>query len=361
MADQDFDGVAFAIGDQIAAGGFGNPNTTIRDLASPLTLANGLVLGDAESGDAESGIVIPNIVGAYRPVAKVSSSFTESADKFQKAGIGGLSISWVMQGNGATPTPTVGEADLSVIIPGLEALLDNSGLIGAAGGAGVEQDYTVRHSGSSDGATIYSTIKIWHGGIANVYSDCLVESLEFVLTPGGFCICTANILVGTFDHTQTVVVAFPASLDYEEMVSLAGPTVEGVAFTSFGQTRDFENLTIRIANEIVKFGASNVAITGERQSQNRRIISMVGTLYIAAADVDAAYQNLISATAPTVAASFQVGTPGASPINAFKIEVNNLQAKDIKYTKRGSLLAVELNDSKATATAAGAEFQLTMN
>ena len=350
--DETFNGVAVAVGVQTA---FGTPHTSVPGLTTPLTLADGCVLGDAESGDAESGITIPNIVGIYRDVAKVAGSYTESADAFQKADVTGFSIAWVMQGNGATSTPTPGEADLSVIIPGLEAILESAGLEGAAGGAGGEQDYTTR-----SGANIYTTWKIWHGDLAFVFSDCLVESLTFEFIPGGFCIATANILVGTFDTTTAVDgFTFPV-IDYEEMASLAGPIVEGVAF-NWHETHGFENLTVTITNTIEKAGDSNVATTGERQAQTRRVISVNGTLYVETTDSDDHFQNLIATAAQTVDLSFQVGTVSDDPYNAFKIEVFNLQAKDIKYNRIGTALVVELNDSKATSTTASTEFQLTMN
>jgi hypothetical protein len=367
MTDVTFGGVAVAVGAQT---GFGSPNTSVRDVvqgtgsgtAGALNLEDGIVLGDAESGDAESGIVIPSIVGIHRAVSPVAASFTESADAFQRAEVNGFAISWVHQGNGDTPAPAVGDADLSVIIPGLEAILESAGLVGVVGSAGVEQDYTPRHSGSAaPGSTVYSTWKIWHGTLAFVFTDCLVESLEFAFTPGGNCIVTANILVGTFNHVTTVGgFTFP-TLEYDVMASLAGPIVEGVGFDLYGQVRGFENLTITIANEIDKFGDSNVDVTGQRQSQLKRIISLSGTFYVESDSDDVTFLNLRSATAPTVGCFFQVGTPGATPINAFKVEAHNLQAKDIKYNRIGSVLAVEINDAKATATVPGGEFQLTMN
>lgn len=360
MADQLFNGVTAAFGVQT---GFGVPLAAITGLTTPVDLADGAVLGDAESGDAESGIVIPNIVAISRDVAVVAGTFSQSADAFQKAEINSFAISWVMQGNGVSATPAVGEADLSVIMPGVEAIFDGAGLVGSVGGLNVEQDYDPRTAGN-----LFLSVKIWHGDLAFVFTDCIVESLEFVCTPGGFVIATANILVGTFDHTTTVDgFTFPAS-DYGIMASLAGPIVEGVAFSSFGVVRGFENLTVLIASEIEKFGDSNVLVTGERQAQRNRIITVNGTLYVddVAANSEAAFQNLVDTSAPTVDLSFQVGTPATGAgniINAFKIFCNKLQAKDIKYNRIGTTLVVELNDAKCTSPGptGGDEFQLQMN
>jgi len=354
MAKVAFSGLAVAVGVQ---GAFGTPNATIAGLdhtGSP-DLSDGHVRGDAESGDSESGITVPNLVGVYRPAAQVAASWTESPDEFEKVLAEGFSFSWIMQGNGDTPAPAVGDADLSVIMPGIEAILECAGLTGAAGGSGVEQDYTPRAS------AIFTTWKLWHGTLAFVFSDCLVDSLIFTPAVGGKCLVTANVSVGTFDHTTAVTgFTFP-TIDYEEMASLAGPTVEGVAHTAFGQVRGFENLAVTIENPVERFLDSNVDVTGEFLAQNKRIISVTGRIYVDSGDDDAAFIELKNLNAPTDDLSFQVGTPGATPINAFKIEVNNLQPKDIKYGETGDFLIVELGDSKATSTTAGTEFQLTMN
>lgn len=356
--DTTFSGVAVAVA--IQSSGFGSPDGTIAGLTTPLTLASGVVLGDAESGDAESGITIPNIVGVHRSVAVVAASFTESADAFQKAEVNGFSISWIMQGNGVTAANPIstnaGEAEVEDTIPGMDAIFQSAGLEAADGTTPVVE-YT-----PSASANIYTTWKLWHGDLAFVFSDCLVESLTFEFTPGGFCIVTANVAVGTFDHTTAVDgFTFP-TIDYEEMASLTGPTVENVAFDWY-ETHGFENLTVTIAAEIAKFGDSNVATTGERQSFTKRVISVNGTLYVEATTSDAHFTNLKGTTAPIEDIVFQVGTVTIADAiyNSFKMEVNNLQAKDIKYNRIGTALVVELNDAKATATTAGAEFMLTLN
>jgi len=357
MADETFDGVAVAVG--VQGSGFGTPNSTIAALSGSLDLSDGIVLGDAESGDAQSGITIPNIVGVHREVAVIAGSFTEQADAFLKADVTGFQVAWVMQGNGQTTTNPVatGEAEYATTIPGLDAILQSAGLEASDG-----TDPTVLYKPRA--STIYTTWKLWHGDLSLVFSDCLVETLQFDLTPGGSMLCTASIAVGTYDPSTGFAdgVTFP-TIDYEEMASLTGPTVEGVAFASFGQTRGFENLSISIANTVEKFGDSNVDTSGERQSQTKRVISANGTLYVNTSDSAAAHTNLVSATAPTADLSFQLGTAAgnAEVCNACLVQVNNLQAKDIKYNRIGTALAVELNDSKATATSAGGEFTLTLN
>ena len=363
MAKIAIGGIATGVAVQDGLGDLGTAATTLAALvhnngsgsAGVPNLADGMVLGDKGSGDSESGITVPNIRGDYLPVAQVAASWTESADSFQKALAEGFTFSWVMQGNGDTPAPAVGDADLSVIIPGLEAILECAGLTGAAGGSGVEQDYTPRAS------AIYTTWKLWHGTLAFVFNDCLVESLEFAFTPGGKCIATATIKVGTYDHTTAITGHTFPSVDYEEMTDIAGPTVEGVNHTAFGQVRGFEDLVVTIGNPTETFLDSNVDVTGEYIAQKERIISVTGRIYVDSGNDDAVHEQLKSLSAPTAALSLQVGTAAATPINAFKMEVFNLQPKDIKYGETGDWLIVELGDSKATGLTAGSEFQLTMN
>jgi hypothetical protein len=189
--------------------------------------------------------------------------------------------------------------------------------------------------------------------------------MEFI--PGGKAVFTADVSVGTFDTTvDPNVDDFPGSIDYTIMSSLTGPTVEGVNFGAFGTTRGFESLTVTIASTVEKFGDSNVDVSGERQSFTKREITVDGTIYVDDGDSAAAFDQLVSSSAPTNDLTFQVGTAvtqatTTETYNAFLIEVNNLQPKDIKYNRIGTTLVVELSGAKATGTAAGNEFMLTQN
>jgi len=365
MADDQFQGVVIAAGVQAA---FGTPLAAIVGLTGTIDETDGLILGDKNSGDADSGVTIPQLNAIFREVAAVPASFTESADSFQRADVTGFSVTFALQGNGEVGgTPTAGAADFDLIHPGIEAIWETMGLIGADGSAPVES-YTPRHSGSTggtgpDGATVYSTWKIWHGPLEMVYSDCLIESADFAFEPGGNCLVTCNVVVGTFDHTVGVDVdSFPTA-SYGSQATQAAPVVEGVNFT-WGGVRGFEKLVISITNKIEQFGDSNVPVTGKRQAQTGRRISVSGTLYVESAYSDFEFQNMVDSDAPTVDLSLQLGTvTGASPdtCNAFLITVKKLQAKSIKYNKVGDAFVCELGDSKATATVAGGEFILLAN
>jgi hypothetical protein len=354
MADESFDGIALAIDEQAA---FGTINGTIVALGNGGS-TNGYVLGDRASGDADSGIVFPTISPIVREIAAVGGSFTESADAFVRSLTEGLAITFAIQGNGATATPAAGEAKPFL---GLDAIWESLGLTGANGTSPV-YEYTPRSSQS----VTYATAKLFVGDLSFALQDCVVESASLVYTPGNHGLCTANIKVGSID-TFTDTVAFP-TVDYTTQASLATPTIEGVNFTwgtghPGSPDSGFESLTINITNTIEGFGDSNVADTGIRYAQRRRLITVDGTLYVIAADSSFQYDELISATAPTADLSFQVGdvAGGTDTINAYKVEVNNLQGKGIKYARIGQSLAVELSGAKATSTTAGTEFKLTFN
>jgi hypothetical protein len=359
MADQSFDGVVVATGVQTA---FGTPNATISGATGALTsVAHGIILGDKESGDAESGIAIPNFEQIARLVADVPASFTKSAQQLQKVDVTSFAVTFPLAGNGETFTGAAREAQFAGTHEGIEAVLESMGLIGAAGTSPVEE-YTPRHTASAGGTTIYSTWKIWHGPLEMVFSDCLIDNAAFVFTPGGNCLITADIAVGTYDHTvDPEVDSFPSSTDYGSQATLAAPTIEGVAFT-WGMVKGFENLTINVVSDTEKFGDSNVDVSGERQAQTGRSFTVSGTLYIDDSDPGFHIDQLRSATAPTANLSFQVGTVTASGIyNAYKIECNALQPESLKYNRIGSTLVVEINNAICTGLTAGSEFKLSMN
>lgn len=362
MADQTW-AIAIAVGVQSA---LGTINATIRDLDTGTWTpdsTDGFVLGDKNSGDAESGIAIPSFERIVREVAKVEASFTEQADAFLRTAVTGLAITVPTQGNGQDAgAPTADAASLAATLPGRDALYQCAGLTESTGAADPDIDYDPRAT------AVYATIKLWIGsggtGVSYVFKDCIVESMAWVLTPGGNCIETSSIRVGSLD-TAAVGADFPA-VDYGTQASLAAPVVEGVTFNIFGQSsHSFENLTITCQSTLEEFQDSAVTTTGLRISQTRRQFLVDGTIYVTSDDVDAAYTEHINANAPTDDLTAQIGDPdvgGAeTELNAFLFAVNNLEAKGIKYNRIGDATAVELSGCKATSTTANTEFSLTFN
>lgn len=358
MADQPF-AIALAIGVQSA---FGTINATIRDLAGTLDSTDGFVLGDKNSGDAESGITIPDFERIVREVAAVPSSFTESADAFLRTQVNGLAISLPTQGNGQDAgAPDADATALSTLLPGRDAIYKCAGHAESTGAASPDTDY------DPSATTVYATIKLWIGGsttgMSYVFKDCICESLAWVITPEGNCIETASFKVGALAVAADGV-TFP-TIDYTTQATLAAPITAGATFSVFGQARGFNTATITLQNTIEEFGDSSVPITGLRQAQTRRQYLVDGTFYVVLADPDAAFVEHINTSPPTNDLTLQIGDPDVAgaqtELNAFLFAVNNLEAKGIKYNRIGEALTVELSGCKATGLTAGSEFKLTFN
>ena len=340
-----------AVGTQTS--GFGIINDTIRDLGTTLGVADGIILGDKGSGVGESGITFPNLSTIVREVAQVTSSFTQSADAYLREAAEGLAITFPLQGNGASSTPATDEAQPDA---GIEAILGAAGLAGASGD--VTPDYKFTPSASIE----YATVKVWVGDLSFVFQDCLVDTLAIAFTPGAAALITANIKVGSIPAVPADGIG-ALTLTYGTQASLASPVVEGMAFAAFGETRGFEDLTVTITNGIEEFGDSNVATTGIRQSQKDRIITVDGRIYSETDDSLAEHDQLVDTSAPTDGLTMQLGTARTTTgtINAALINVNNLQAKDIKYDRTGTALVVDISGAKATGLTAGSEFMLEYN
>jgi hypothetical protein len=362
MADETFK-IACAMGVQTS---YNDKNTTIRDLSGAgLDSTDGFILGAAEKGDVD-GFVLPSFEPEFIAVADVTDSLTKQADLYARLLVNGFTtiVSW--KGNGATATPSAGEADLETLLPGLETMLECVGLIGANGAAPIVE-YTPRHDGSTggfgpDGSTVYATIKFWLGDLSFVFYGCIVESARFVVDAGLGVFLECDWKVGWHDPATDFAdsVTIPPDIDFTTQASLVAPKAIGIAHT-WGQVRGGENLVITFTNTIEEAGDFNVAVTGKRLSHASRVITVDGRLYVATADSDFAYQANV--VVPTADMSFQIGeVAGASDIiNAFKIECFNLQGKGMKYAKVGQAMVVELSGAQCTSTTAGTEFKLTQN
>lgn len=348
MADETW-AIAAAFGTQSA---LGTVNSTIAALSGTVDETDGFVLGDRDSGDAESGITVPEIARVEASVADVSGSFTRQSGSFERATPSTLEITWQIKGNGTTATPAVGEA---IFDPGIHAILQMAGLAGANGGSNAEYDYTPSSS------TTYGTIKLWVADRSYVFQDCIAESLDLIFEGGKIGKARATIQIGSHSPSTQFSdgVTFP-TVTYGNQSSLSAPLAQGLSHT-YGAARDFETLTIRISNEIEELPASNQA-TGVRKVQNSRTIEVEGVLYAVTADSDFDYQAVVNGSAPTSDLTFQIGTAatGATALNAFLVNANNVQLTSARDVKRGTVLATEIA-GYCTGTTAGSEFLLQPN
>lgn len=342
MADQNFNGVALAVGVQ---SGLGTVNATIAALSGSLTSTNGIVLGDRESGDANSGIVLPTIERVERALADLG--FTRQPGVFQRASVNDLAITIPMKGNGVTSTPSAGQAKP---LAGVDALLLACGLSGANGTSPV-YEYT------PSATTVYVTAKLWVADLSYVFMDC-IGTLTLVPTPGDIMLATIALQVGSLNAFADGV-TFP-TLDYGTQASLSAPIVQGVAH-SWSTTRGFNELSITNENEIEEIEDSNQA-SGIRLVQNSRQFNVEGVVFTDSADSDFEHQNVVATAAPTADMSFQLGTIAApaATLNAVKVELNNVQLETVKDVKLGTAHAKQIA-GYCTAAIANGEFKLTFN
>ncbi len=363
MADESW-GVALAVGNQTA---LGTVNATIAALSGSLDSSDGFVLGDGESGDAESGITLPDFVRQARAVADVADSFTKQASSFQRVDTQNLSITIQLKGNGEATdaTPAVGEASILTAtnpedqFAGVDALWQAAGLVGANGGANVEYDYTPR-IGATSPSTRYVTIKLWVGDLSFVLQDCIVDSAVLTFPPGGTALCTFNLRVGSHDpDTQFNDGVTIPTIDYGSQASLSAPIVQGVA-NAWSTTRGYRELTITINQGIEEIADGNQA-TGVRLVQGERAITLDGAIWVDAAGSSFDFDNVVGTSAPTADMSFTVGTPSTAEDdvnNALILECNNLEHQSVKYNREGTTMVTEFTGAKCTATGAGLEFSL---
>ena len=354
MADESFV-TGFAVAAQTVLG------TAVIDPqwdTATVAFGDGAVLGDRESGDAESGITLPEFARVARARADVAGSFTRQPGSFTRTDVNSLAITIPMQGNGITATPSVGEAQPDV---GIDTLWQMAGLVGANGGAQAEYDYTPRIGTTGPPVTLYGTVCLWTGTHRWYLQDCICDSTVIEFTPGGIALATFNIAVGSVNQFDDDI-TFPTSFTYNNQATVSAPSIGGVASTAWDVTKGYNTLTVTINQEVVDVEDSNQA-TGIRKVQNARTINVDGTIFLVAADSDFEYQNLIDPAAPTDDLIFQVGTAttGATAMNAFQLSLNNLQTSSLKYNRLGAETVVEVSNAFCTSTGLGTEFELQYN
>ena len=356
MADETWQ-IAIAFGVQTA---LGTQNATIAALSGTKTEADGFVLGDRESGDANSGIVVPQFIREGRAAADVAGSFSRQASSFDRLSPTGLSITIHLKGNGVTSTPAAGQAKPD---PGIDACLQAAGLVGVNGTSPV-YEFTPR-IGATSPPVRYLTAKLFIGGESWVLADLICESASVQILPGGTSLVTFNFGPAVHDPTsdKATGVTFP-TVTYGNQTSLSAPTTQGVAFTwgSASPTDHGQNeFTLNITQDVSLEDDANQA-TGKRAVVNGRSFDVSGRIYTSSTDPDFEWQKTVGGSAPTEDMTLQIGTiAGATDtLNALKIEINNVELEDVSYDRQGAVMVAEIT-GHATAAAAGAEFKLTFN
>ena len=355
MADETFS-IGCAVATQATLGTFDSTLETDSEFGGTITAAEGAVLGDRESGDAESGITIPTFTRLVRENADVAASFTRQVSSFERNQATGFTIAWQAKGNGATVsgTPADGEAKPDA---GIDALIEGAGLIGANGTAPT-YEYAPRTNASSGGSTRYISVALWIGTHLWKFRDCVVEQLQLSNVAGEGGLWTANVRIGdVYEFGDDVT--FP-SFTFNNQASLSSPRVVSAPAT-YSTAKGFGSFTLSVNNAIEEVPDSNTA-NGFRLDQTSRTFDIESQLFLDTADSDLEYQELIRTTGTPANWSHQVGTAagGSDVANAYKVEARRIEVEEVKYDRAATATVANLK-GHATHTSAGSEFTLTLN
>jgi hypothetical protein len=319
-----------------------------------LTLADGIVLGDAGSGIGESGIDFA-LSRVDKAVAPVTTSFTAQFPTFLRREVGTLTITVQGKGSGVTASnPTVSaDFDQSTDYPGLNALLRSAGLTGGVWGGGVGWAYI-----PASAAPV--TVKLWVGtstnGVMYVLTNC-VSKLTMNVEPGDVALWQFEISGTVSSHDATITTP---TFTYATVATESAPTVENAAH-SFGisaAARGFSDMAITIDNEIEDVRDSN-ANGGLTKRQTSRAITAALTLYADSGNEDYEDERLAATSATTDDMVFVVGAATAISAAAKSWRVNflnpNLISNEVQKLGPSVARAIKL---QATATSANGEFEL---
>ncbi len=345
MADHSFGNIALAILPQTAQGTI---NATIAGLTTSVNTAQGLVLGVGTTGEGNSGIELPEHTREGLALARIGKG--RQADTFIRESASGLKITFPLGGARNTASNPTVDADFdlsqSAVFPGFDAILKATGLTGAGWTGGAGWDYV------ASGGVTYATVCIWAGGFKITYLDVLVSKLTFKTPPGEIGTVEAEFV------TPSVYGFAAQSLATitQGNQATACPVVQGVGF-AYGNTRPFESLEVALAPTTEESPDSNAA-NGKRSRQTAFDVDVKGMIYAATADADAERDTLISTSAPTTDATFQVGsaTSAAGVANSYAFNLNNMTVRKTKMRKLGDYLGWESDLEGNCIASAGTEF-----
>lgn len=355
VAIEPFDGVLFAIDINASSGAWGAVNTTIRDLviATPLTEAMGVVIGDREAGDAQSGITLPDFEPVRREMAVVG--YTARFASFVREAFGDIQIAYHVKGNGATIQNPAQDDDCKPT-KGIDALNQIAGLSGTGAALAPVYKYTPRAT------QLFATISMWWGDLRFCWQDCTISERTTVYTPGGYGIRTDTIKLGAIvaAGVDDGVAFVNPTASFQTL--MAAPSVVGTANT-WSEERGWRGLEITINNNVEEFEDCNVPLTGMkfRQTSPRSIIASVTGLRVGTVS-DYEYDATKLTADPSDTFSFQVGTVGVADAqsNAYLIELENPQVNVLKYDRAGDELVADVTLDCRDDTA-GAEYTETYN
>lgn len=255
--------VAVAFATQSAEGTY---NATLDAITTTLTAADGLLLGDPESGVNSSGLSFGAQRGK-RDKGFVSGSFTRPLSDFLKAEVPTFTFAVPFCGNRADTTATPVDGDFPALT-GIDALLEGAGMVGTNWASGVGYSYKFGSAALPISALVYIN------GNRLELLDCRC-SLSIAYEAGNIPILTATIEVGSIkNHAEA---SLPSTLTFGEQATVSAPTITAVA-NQWQDSRGFQTATLSIAPAIEAISDSN-QLTGEVKEQTDRTVSLSATLF----------------------------------------------------------------------------------
>ncbi len=295
-------GIAFALGTQATAGSYNDaldadPATLTESLTPGAdSQVAGLLLGDAASGEEQSGLNF-----AWSRVASdkaiIGTGFTRPLSDFERLEINTFEVTVPFCGNRSTlSSPTDADYEPN---PGLVALLNGMGLTGANWGGGDGRIFQFDPASASPFSAL-----VFFNGLRWKLLDCRCTG-RLRLTPAAKPLLTATIRVGSIHE---VAEASLPTLTYDPLDDESPPVV-GTPATGFtwGQARSFNDCELNITPTIGETPDSEAA-DGLRKSLDDIVATMRIKVWEDDADDDFGYQQAIVTSDGSLAAlSFQVG------------------------------------------------------
>lgn len=335
--------VAVAFATQTAEGTY---DPTLDGITTSITAAQGLVLGDPESGVRQSGLSLA-IGRKKREKPFLGSSFTRSLSNFLKAEVRTFTFAMPFCGNRATVSGAPADAD-AVPIAGLDALLEGAGLVGSASG-------TPGHKYVFGSPNPISALIYYFGNRIELLDCRCALSIEFV--PELIPILAATIEVGSVKDHSIPGYGIPATTTYGEQLTVSAPVIEGVANT-WQHARGFSTATLAITPTIDDIPDSNAA-TGVVKEPSDREVTFEGTLFADdTTDEGHEYEQITAEDIATLdALSFLVGDAmtDTNPAEAVGITIPDPEADQATIANLGTKAA---NDVRLIARSATANSEL---
>jgi hypothetical protein len=336
-------GVACAFAPQVAEGDY---NDTLDTSTTPLTAAQGLLLGKSGTGIGDSGLNF-GLARVSEDKSVLPGTLTRPLSDFLKQTAPTFSFTFPFTGNRVTIAGAPADADF-IPLTGIDAILEGVGLVGAAS----VSDPAVGHKYTFGSPYPFSSLIYCNGERAEL-EDCRCSSLAIVYTPGGFAIATATIVPRTVKDVSAA--DLPATLTWGEQASVSAPKVETTVHT-WGVERGFSVLTLTITPAIAEVPDSNQT-DGIVIEIDSRVVTIGATMFTDAVGSGEIYDSdQIEAAAEGTLdqLSFQVGTTGADtlPAEAHQIQVPLLELQTSDQDKLGSKAATTIS-AIARGAAAG--------